>query len=131
MADPKLTLEVFTQLKHLGVGVSISDFGTGHSSLSWLRRLPIDELKIDRSLIGSMPTDRCSSDIVQLILNVARELKLKVVAQGIEGAIHLDRLKKLGCDFGQGYYFSQPLDVERAERFLQQSVRGRANAASN
>lgn len=129
MADPKLTLEVFTQLKHIGVAVSIGDFGTGHSSLSWLRRLPIDELKIDRSLINSMPTDRCSGDIVQLILNVARELKLQVVAQGVEGAIHLERLKKLGCEFAQGYYFSQPLEVERADRLLEQSVRGRANAA--
>lgn len=130
MADPKLTLGVFTELKHIGVGASIGNFGTGHSSLSWLRRLPINELKIDRSLIGSMLTDRCSSDIVQLILNVARELKLKVVAQGVEGATHLERLKKLGCEFGQGYYFSEPLDVERAERLLQQSLRGRVNAAA-
>lgn len=130
MADPKLTLGVFTELKHIGVGASIGNFGTGHSSLSWLRRLPINELKIDRSLIGSMLTDRCSSDIVQLILNVARELKLKVVAQGVEGATHLERLKKLGCEFGQGYYFSEPLDVERAERLLQQSLRGRVNTAA-
>jgi PAS domain S-box-containing protein len=125
MADPKLTAEIFSQLKHIGVSVSISDFGTGHSSLSWLRRLPIDELKIDRSLISSMPTDRCSTDIVQLILSVARELKLRVVAQGVEGGIHFERIKKLGCEFGQGYYFAQPLEVERAERLLS----GRSMAA--
>jgi PAS domain S-box-containing protein len=125
MADPKLTSEIFAQLKHVGVAMSLSDFGTGHSSLSWLRRLPIDELKIDRSLVGSMPTDRCSTDVVQLILNVARELKVRVVAQGIEGGIHLERLKKLGCEFGQGYYFAQPLEVERAEQLLS----GRARAA--
>jgi len=128
MADPKLTSEVFSQLKHLGVRVSIGDFGTGHSSLSWLRRLPIDELKIDRSLIGSMPTDRCSCDIVQLILTVARDLKLKVIAQGVEALIHLDRLRKLGCEYGQGYYFSQPLESEKAEQLLKQN--SRAIAAS-
>lgn len=125
MADPKLTAEIFSQLKHVGVAMSLSDFGTGHSSLSWLRRLPIDELKIDRSLVGSMPTDRCSTDVVQLILNVARELKVRVVAQGIEGGIHLERLRKLGCEFGQGYYFAQPLEVERAEQLLS----GRTKAA--
>lgn len=118
MADPKLTLEVFSQLKYIGVGVSIADFGTGHSSLSWLRRLPIDELKIDRSLIANMPTDRCSADIVQLILSLGHELRLKIVAQGIESAMHLDCLKELGCEFGQGFYFSQPLDAERAEKLL-------------
>lgn len=128
MADPKLTSDVFAQLKHVGVAMSLSDFGTGHSSLSWLRRLPIDELKIDRSLIGSMPTDRCSADVVQLILNVARELKVRVIAQGIEGGIHLDRVRKLGCEFGQGYYFSQPLEVERTERLLEQGF-GRATSA--
>jgi len=127
MADPKLTSDILAQLKHIGVAMSLSDFGTGHSSLSWLRRLPIDELKIDRSLIASMPTDRCSADVVQLILNVARELKMRVVAQGIEGGIHLDRVRKLGCEFGQGYYFSQPLEVDRAERLLEQGF-GRATS---
>jgi PAS domain S-box-containing protein len=118
MADPKKTLEVFSQLKAIGVGISIADFGTGHSSLSWLRRLPIDELKIDRSLIASMSTDRCSADIVQLILNVGCELNLRVVAQGIESAIHLAWLKKLHCEFGQGFYFSEPLDAAKAEKLL-------------
>src|SRR5579885_2211618 len=118
MADPKKTLEVFSQLKAIGVGISIADFGTGHSSLSWLRRLPIDELKIDRSLIASMSTDRCSADIVQLILNVGSELDLRVVAQGIESAIHLAWLKKLHCEFGQGFYFSEPLDAAKAEKLL-------------
>jgi PAS domain S-box-containing protein len=122
MADPRLTAEAFSQLKHLGVRISIGDFGTGHSSLSWLRRLPIDELKIDRSLIAGIPKDRCSRDIVQLILTIARDLKLRVVAQGIESATHLEPLRKLGCEYGQGYYFSQPLEAERAEQSLRQSI---------
>jgi PAS domain S-box-containing protein len=122
MADPKLTSDVFTQLKRSGVGVSIADFGTGHSSLSWLRRLPIDELKIDRSLIANMPTDSCTADIVQLILKVGRELRLNIVAQGIETALHLECLKELGCEFGQGFYFSEPLEVERVERLLERRI---------
>src|SRR5579862_5768424 len=88
MADPKLTATVLEQLKHLGVGISIGDFGAGHSSLNWLRRLPIDALKIDRSLIGSMSSDRCSRDVVQLIVTVARNLELEAVASEI-GRAHV------------------------------------------
>ena len=120
MATPKLTSGVLVQLKQLGVRISIGDFGTGYSSLSWLRRLPIDELKVDRSLVGSMPTDRASCDIVRLIVAVARELHMNVVAEGIESAVHLDRLKKLGCRFGQGYFFSQPLPAEQMEQLMYQ-----------
>ena len=128
MADLKQTSEIFAQLKQLGVRISIGDFGSGHSSLSWLRRLPIDVLKIDRALVGSMPTDNCSRDIVQLILGVAGELRFKAIAQGIETAVHYERLKRMGCELGQGYYFSQPLDTERAEQLLAQSFRGGAAA---
>jgi diguanylate cyclase (GGDEF)-like protein/PAS domain S-box-containing protein len=124
MSDPKLTSEVLAKLKHLGVCISLGDFGTGPASLSWLRRLPIDELKIDRSLVSSLPADQCSCDIVQLVTSVAHNLKLKVVAEGIETAVQLNRLGKLGCEFGQGYFFSHPLEAERAEQLLhQQTVR--------
>ena len=118
MADPKLTATVLEQLKHLGVGISIGDFGAGHSSLNWLRRLPIDALKIDRSLIGSMSSDRCSRDVVQLIVTVARNLELEAVASGIESVVQLNFLEKIGCEFGQGYFFSQPLEPSRAEEML-------------
>jgi PAS domain S-box-containing protein len=120
MADPRLTSTVLEQLKHLGVGVSIGDFGAGHSSLNWLRRLPIDELKIDRSLIGSIPSDRCSRDVVQLIITLARNLKLNAVASGIESAVQLNLLEKIGCEFGQGYFFSRPVHPSRAEDMLQE-----------
>jgi diguanylate cyclase (GGDEF)-like protein/PAS domain S-box-containing protein len=129
-ANPKLTSELFTQLKHLGVRISIGDFGTGRSSLSWLRRSPLDELKIDRSLIANMPSDRSSFDVVNLTIILARELNLEVVAQGIEDAVHLERLRRLGCEFGQGYFFSKPLEVEQADQLLkQQSLRGNAASA--
>ncbi|MGB7585779.1 MAG: EAL domain-containing protein [Terriglobales bacterium] len=128
--DPKLTADLFTQLKHLGVRISIGDFGTGHSSLSWLRRSPLDELKIDRSLVANMPSDRSSFDVVNLTIILARELNLEVVAEGIETAVHLERVRRLGCELGQGYFFSKPLEVEQADELLkQQSRRGNAAAA--
>ncbi|MGA8152833.1 MAG: EAL domain-containing protein [Terriglobales bacterium] len=127
MADPKLTSNVLSQLKHLGVRISIDDFGSAYSSLSWMRRFPIDVLKIDRSLVDSMLTDRASSDIVQLIITLAHGLNLKVIAEGIEAGTHLDRLRKLGCEFGQGYLFSQPLEAEAAQHLLRlQSSRASA-----
>ncbi len=124
MADPTVTTEVFSQLRYLGVRICIGDFGTGHCSLSWLRRLPIDVLKIDRSLISSMLSDNCSRDIVQLIIGLADVLSFKVVAEGIEGVSHLDALQKMGCQLGQGYYFSQPVDEKKAEQLLQQRSSG-------
>jgi diguanylate cyclase (GGDEF)-like protein/PAS domain S-box-containing protein len=129
-ADPKLTSDLFAQLKHLGVRISIGDFGTGRSSLSWLRRSPLDELKIDRSLVANMPSDRSSFDVVNLTIILARELNLEVVAEGIETAVHLERIRRLGCEFGQGYFFSKPLEAEQADQLLkQQSLRGNAAAA--
>jgi diguanylate cyclase (GGDEF)-like protein/PAS domain S-box-containing protein len=131
-ADPKLTSDLFTQLKHLGVRISIGDFGTGRSSLSWLRRSPLDELKIDRSLVANMPTDRSSYDVVNLTIILARELNLEVVAEGIETAVHLERIRRLGCEFGQGYFFSKPLEAEQADQLLkQQSQRGNAASAGH
>jgi diguanylate cyclase (GGDEF)-like protein/PAS domain S-box-containing protein len=120
MADPKLTADVLPRLKHLGIRLSLGDFGTGQSSLSWLRRFALDELKIDRSLIHTMPTDRSSADIIRLSLTVARELNLKVVAEGIETAVQQSRLADLGCTFGQGYLFSPPLDPQKADELLRE-----------
>ncbi len=128
MADPKLTSNVLSQLKHLGVRISIDDFGSAYSSLSWLRRFPIDFLKIDRSLVANLLTDRPSSDIVQLIITLANCVNLKVIAEGIEAATQLDQLRKLGCEFGQGYLFSQPVEAEAAQQLLRQQS-SRASAA--
>lgn len=129
-ADPKLTSDLFALLKHLGVRISIGDFGTGRSSLSWLRRSPLDELKIDRSLIASMPTDRSSYDVVNLTIILARELNVEVVAEGIETAVHLERIRRLGCEFGQGYFFSKPMEAEQANQLLkEQSLRSNAATA--
>lgn len=130
MADQKLSTELFAQLKHLGVGISVGDFGSGGASVSWLRRASIDELKIDRSLVASMPTDRSTADIVNLIVVLGRELNLRIVAQGIESSTHLDRLKQIGCGFGQGYFFSKPLEVEQVQQLLKQQRSRESGAAA-
>lgn len=116
--DPKLTITVLSYLKHLGVGVILDDFGTGNSSLSGLRLFPVEALKIDRSLISGMLADRGARDMVELIILLAHKLKLKVIAEGIESAKHWDLLRELGCDLGQGYFFSQPVAPEAAGKLL-------------
>jgi diguanylate cyclase (GGDEF)-like protein/PAS domain S-box-containing protein len=118
--DPKLTVTVLAHLKHLGVAVVLDDFGTGNSSLSGLRLFPVEALKIDRSLVSGMLVDRGTCDMVELIILLGHKLKLKVIAEGIESARHCERLRELGCDFGQGYFFSQPVEPEAASKLLQQ-----------
>jgi PAS domain S-box-containing protein/diguanylate cyclase (GGDEF)-like protein len=115
------TLPALHRLKSIGVGLSIDDFGTGHSSLSYLQRLPIDCLKIDRSFVVSLPTDERNREMVRLIAELARVLRLQVVAEGIESGEELGVLKSLGCEAGQGYWFGRPLEA----RATTELVRGR------
>ena len=119
-ADAKLTSTVLASLKRLGVGVILDDFGTGYSSLNGLRQLPVEALKIDRSLIGGILLDRGTCETVDLILLLAHKLKLTVIAEGIESAKQLDRLHQLGCELGQGYFFSPPVEAKAAELLLRQ-----------
>jgi diguanylate cyclase (GGDEF)-like protein/PAS domain S-box-containing protein len=121
-ADPKLTVTVLSHLKHFGIGVILDDFGTGTTSLRGLRQFPVDALKIDRSLVREMQTDRAASDIVELITTMAHKMNLKAIAEGIETARQLERLLELGCEFGQGYYFSQPMEAKGAQQFMRQQV---------
>ena len=112
MVDPDQCLRMLRDLKVLGVSLSIDDFGTGFSSLSSLRKYPIDELKIDRSFInevGSNPDDRA---ITRTILAMADTLGLSVVAEGIETREQLDALNHMACPSGQGYFFAMPLSAE-------------------
>ena len=120
--DPRLTITVLSHLKHRGIGVILDDFGIGSSSLSGLRQFPVDALKIDRSLVREMQTDRGACDMVEVIITLALKMNLRVTAEGIETSRQLERLGELGCEFGQGYYFSQPLEAKAALQFLRQQV---------
>jgi len=121
-ADAKLTTTVLSHLKQLRVGVVVDDFGTGISSLSGLRQFAVEALKVDRSLVGGMLIDRGTRDMVELIILLAHKLKLKVIAEGVESAKQLDHLRELGCELGQGYLFSQPVDAKAAEQLLRQRI---------
>ena len=121
-ADPKLTVTVLSHLKHMGIGVILDDFGTGSTSLRGLREFPLDALKIDRSLVREMQADRAASDIVELIIAMAHKMNLRAVAEGIETSRQFERLLELGCECGQGYYFSQPLESRAALQFMRQQV---------
>jgi predicted signal transduction protein with EAL and GGDEF domain len=119
MADSERTVTVLSELKQLGVRFSIDDFGTGFSSLSYLHRFPLDLLKIDRSFVSRMALDKDSLAIIQTILSLARNLGMEVVAEGTETEAHVAQLASLDCEYGQGYFFSRPLQPEAARTLLQ------------
>ena len=112
MDDPLLALEVLGKLRALGLSTSIDDFGTGYSSLAYLKHLPIDELKIDRSFVGSMVDDSSDLTIVRSTIDLSHNLGLEVVAEGVEDGDTLHLLAELGCDRAQGYFVSRPLAAE-------------------
>lgn len=130
-ADPKLTITVLSHLKHMGIGVILDDFGVGSASLRGLWQFPVDALKIARSLVREMLADRVASDIVEMIVTLAHKMNLRVIAEGIETIRQCERLRELGCEFGQGYYFSQPLESKVALQFMrQQPAPRRASGAA-
>ncbi len=116
MENAEHTISVLNRLKSLGVQLSIDDFGTGYSSLSYLHRLPFDTLKIDRSFVYSVGESGENSEILQTIVSLAKSLKKKVIAEGIETESQLHLLQNLGCDYGQGYLLSKPQTREKTER---------------
>jgi EAL domain-containing protein (putative c-di-GMP-specific phosphodiesterase class I) len=114
----------------MGIGVVLDDFGTGCMSLVELTHYPVDALKIDRSLVHEMQADRTACDMVELIIALAHKMNFKVIAEGIETARQLERLQELGCEYGQGYYFSQPMEAKAALIFMRQQIAGiRASGA--
>ena len=118
MKDPSGAVEMLRQIKSLGVRLAIDDFGTGYSSLSYLHRFPLDTLKIDRSFISSMDDDGDGMEIARTILPMAKNLRLDVVAEGVETLEQFELLKKFNCAFGQGYYFSKPLSADGISTLL-------------
>ncbi len=116
MRDAGASVVVLNKLRNLGVRVSIDDFGTGYSSLAYLKNLPADELKIDKSFIGSMMTDETDRRIVASVIQLAQAVGLQVVAEGIEDAAAMNALLAMGCEMGQGFHFSVPVPSEEFER---------------
>ena len=132
MADVERSAVVLSQLKALGVRLSIDDFGTGYSSLSRLRQFPVDTLKIDRAFVSTMDREEETCEIVKIIIMLAHNLGLNVVAEGIERHEQMMALKQLGCELGQGYLFSKPADAPSVEKLLASrhpTRRARAKAA--
>lgn len=124
MADPARAREVLCNLNQMGIRLSIDDFGTGYSSLGYLRKLPVHSIKIDRSFVMDMVVNEDDEVIVHSIIDLAHNLGLKVIAEGVESQEVLNRLTLLGCDLAQGYYMSRPLPVPELTQWLTQSAWG-------
>ncbi len=126
MGDAEKSGQVLAKLKALGVRLSIDDFGTGYSSLSRLRRIPVDTLKIDRAFISNMDSDPENREIVRVIIMLAHNLGLKVVAEGTETVEQVNLLKQLNCEMTQGYFFSRPADDQAMSKLLASNLGARA-----
>ena len=120
MENAERTIVILSELKEIGVQLSIDDFGTGYSSLSYLHRLPFDTLKIDRSFVGTVGDHGENSEIIETIISLAKNLKMRAIAEGIETESQLSILRNLNCDYAQGYLFSKPLPKEEMETQLYQ-----------
>ncbi len=124
MRDPEQALRAITEISQMGVKFSIDDFGTGYSSLAYLKKLPVAEIKIDRSFVRDMEKDSDDATIVHSTIDLAHNLGLKVVAEGVENGVIMELLKRLGCDIGQGYHMARPLAVSQVYTWLQESPWG-------
>ena len=125
MSDPEESVKILEQLSAMGVVVSVDDFGTGYSSMSYLRRFPIDKLKIDRGFISELTSRPDDASIVRAIVSLAHSLKLKVVAEGVETVEQLEYLRSLGCDQYQGYHFSAAVPAAEFAELLRSKERQR------
>jgi EAL domain-containing protein (putative c-di-GMP-specific phosphodiesterase class I) len=119
MSNPEHTLEILLRPESMGIKLSIDDFGTGYSSLSHLKKLPVHQLKIDRAFVKDVTTDRDDTVIVKSTIDLAHNLGLETVAEGIETQEVLDIIKQAGCDIAQGYFISKPLYADDFLKFLE------------
>jgi EAL domain-containing protein (putative c-di-GMP-specific phosphodiesterase class I) len=130
MIDTAATLSRLFQLKSLGVRLAVDDFGTGYSSFAYLRRFPVDILKIDKSFVDGVATEPTASALVDAMIRIGKTLRLETVAEGIERIEQADRLRTLECDIGQGYLYSRPLPSDAISAFLRDRTADlRADAA--
>jgi EAL domain-containing protein (putative c-di-GMP-specific phosphodiesterase class I) len=124
MADPGRAEAALARINRLGVRLSVDDFGTGYSSLAYLKRLPVQTLKIDSSFVRTMLNDEQDEIIVNSTIHLAHNLGLRVVAEGVETPAVYQKLVDLGCDEAQGFYMGRPLPALEAERWLKESSWG-------
>jgi len=122
MNNSDLTISTLKEIKQMGIDIAMDDFGTGYSSLAYLKRYPIDILKIDRAFVKDVTDDKNDAAIVEAIVSLAKQLKLKVVAEGIETEAQYNFLKDSGCEVGQGYLFSKPVDFDGVLTLLEKGV---------
>jgi EAL domain-containing protein (putative c-di-GMP-specific phosphodiesterase class I) len=118
MGDAEHNVDVLMRLRHLGVGIAVDDFGTGYSNLAYLKRFPVDWLKIDKSFVDGLGESPEDTAIVEAVVSLARAMGMETVAEGIETTGQADLLRTLGCELGQGYYFSEPLPAHEADALL-------------
>jgi EAL domain-containing protein (putative c-di-GMP-specific phosphodiesterase class I) len=122
MANAAETIDILKRIKAMGISISVDDFGTGYSSLSFLHTFPLDHLKIDRSFVETMGNGNENRQIVRTIIALAKTLKLEIIAEGIETKEQFKKLRRLGCQYGQGYLFSRPQPVGEIEAMLRENV---------
>jgi EAL domain-containing protein (putative c-di-GMP-specific phosphodiesterase class I) len=122
--DRARALVVLGELKRVGVKIALDDFGTGYSSLNYLKRFPIDTVKIDQEFIADLETDEASRAIVSAVVELSHRLGMTVVAEGVETAEQHEQLAALGCDYCQGYYFALPMSAADLDTLLAQHVAG-------
>jgi len=118
IVDKESGFDNLLKMKQLGINLAIDDFGTGYSSLSYFKHIPANELKIDQSFVRTMRTDPQDLELVKIIIHIAHQFGLAVVAEGVEDKESLEMLRELGCDFAQGFYFSKPLPREEYEQWV-------------
>ncbi len=129
MADPERAMKVLDVLNKMGVRLAVDDFGTGFSSLAYLKRLPVNTLKIDKSFVMSMTGDNDDATIVRSTIDLAHNLKLDVVAEGVEDKAVIEQLTTLGCETAQGHYISHPLSADSLTKWMHESDWGLDNAS--
>jgi EAL domain-containing protein (putative c-di-GMP-specific phosphodiesterase class I) len=118
MTDPEAAIAMLWRLRRVGVRLSVDDFGTGYSSLSYLKRLPVDEVKLDKSFVLNMTSDANDAAIVRSTIELAHNLGLQLVAEGVEDQETLELLAALGCDLVQGYHLARPMPADELSLLL-------------
>lgn len=121
MKNPERSVDILNKFHHAGIGVSVDDFGTGYSSLAYLQKFPISELKIDKSFIHNLDRNSTNFPIVSATITMAHDLGITVVAEGVENEDEINLLKEMGCDFAQGFYYSEPIELEDLMEYVKVS----------